>query len=150
MPLAAFVDDYKRLAQIVRDGRVRTFAYHRLALNEARFDLHRNLNRRVEGDDQGRNTTDFYGCVKVDNHIHLAAAASAFGFVEFVKKKLAGEGDTVVLGDGRTLAQVFSDARIDPDTINIDAFNVMADYSIYERFDKFNSKYRSVAGARCQ
>ena len=78
--------------------------------------------------------------MKVDNHIHLAAAASAKQFVNFVKNKLETEGDTVVY-QNKTLSQVFSDAGLDSDYLTIDAFNVLADYSVYQRFDNFNSKY---------
>lgn len=71
----------------------------------------------------------------------MAAAASAKQFVEFVRDKLENEGDTVVLEDGKTLRQVFEDAGLDSDHLTIDAFNVLADYSVYQRFDNFNSKY---------
>ena len=79
--------------------------------------------------------------MKIDNHIHLAAAASAKQFVNFVQEKLNTEGDTVVMEDGSTLNDVFTAAGLSPDHMTIDTFNVLADYSVYQRFDNFNSKY---------
>ena len=82
--------------------------------------------------------------MKVDNHIHLAAAASAKQFVNFVSDKLENEGDTIVMDDGKTtctLQEVFDKAGLSADHMTIDAFNILADYSVYQRFDNFNSKY---------
>jgi AMP deaminase len=61
------------------------------------------LNRNLPG-------TDFYRTMKVDNHIHGAAAMSAKYFVDFVREKLETEGDTEVSPDGKTLKQVFAEA----------------------------------------
>jgi AMP deaminase len=71
--------------------------------------------------------TDFYRTMKVDNHIHLAAAASAKQFVNFVRNKLETESDTVVLENGQTLGEVFESAGLDSEHLTIDAFNVLAD-----------------------
>ena len=43
--------------------------------------------------------------------------------------------------DGKTLKEIFDNAGIDRDHLTIDAFNVLADYSVYQRFDNFNAKY---------
>jgi AMP deaminase len=61
--------------------------------------------------------------------------------VDFVREKLETEPDTVVLEEGDTLKEVFDKAGLDADHLTIDAFNVLADYSVYQRFDNFNSKY---------
>jgi AMP deaminase len=79
--------------------------------------------------------------MKIDNHIHLAAAASAKQFVSFVKNKIDHEGDTVVLENGQTLRQVFLEAGLNCEHLTIDHFNILADYSVYQRFDNFNNKY---------
>lgn len=42
---------------------------------------------------------------------------------------------------GQTLTQVYKEAGLELDHLTIDAFNVLADYSVYQRFDNFNSKY---------
>ena len=61
--------------------------------------------------------------------------------MNFVRDKLDSEADTVVLETGQTLQEVFDSAGLDCQHLTIDAFNVLADYSVYQRFDNFNSKY---------
>jgi AMP deaminase len=113
-----------------------------LQLLSSAFKTHVIANGHVELEAQSRLLgTDFYRTKKVDNHIHLAAAASAKLFVDFVREKLETEPDTVVLEEGDTLKEVFDKAGLDADHLTIDAFNVLADYSVYQRFDNFNSKY---------
>ena len=41
----------------------------------------------------------------------------------------------------QTLTEVFEAAGLSAYHMTIDAFNVLADYSVYHRFDNFNSKY---------
>ena len=106
------------------------------------FKTHTVANGHVENEAQSQLLgTDFYRTPKVDNHIHLAAAASAKTFVDFVAHKLKTESETVVLEEGDTLGEVFAKAGLDGEHLTIDAFNVLADYSVYQRFDNFNSKY---------
>jgi AMP deaminase len=66
---------------------------------------------------------------------------SARQFVNFVSEKLDNEPDTVVTEDGKTLKELFVNAGLDRDHLTIDAFDVLADYSVYQRFDNFNAKY---------
>ena len=47
----------------------------------------------------------------------------------------------MVMENGQTLKEVFDAAGLEGDHLTIDAFNVLADYSVYQRFDNFNSKY---------
>lgn len=109
---------------------------------ESAFKMHVTANGIVENEAQSNLLgTDFYRTMKIDNHIHLAAAASAKQFVSFVEEKLEKEGDTVVTEKGDTLKDVFEAAGLSADHMTIDAFNVLADYSVYQRFDNFNSKY---------
>jgi hypothetical protein len=140
--IEAFVKDYYRLVEMVSEGAMRTFCFSRLQHLSVSFKMHTNANGAVESLAQSNLLgTDFYRTMKVDNHIHLAAAPSAKQFVSFVREKLRTEGDTVVLKEGITLRQVFQDAGINTEHLTIDAFNVLADHSVYERFDNFNSKY---------
>ncbi|GMI26708.1 hypothetical protein TeGR_g10379, partial [Tetraparma gracilis] len=137
-----FMSDYNRLVAICNDGATRSFSFTRLQLLSSAFKTHVIANGHVENEAQSRLLgTDFFRTPKVDNHIHLAAAASAKTFVDFVAHKLATEADTVVLEEGDTLGEVFAKAGLDADHLTIDAFNVLADYSVYQRFDNFNSKY---------
>ena len=138
----SFIKDYERLVEITSSGSMRTFSFQRLQMLTQAFKMHITANGAVENEAQSNLLgTDFYRTMKVDNHIHLAAAPSAKQFVSFVRNKLMNEGDTVVLEDGKTLRQVFTEAGLDLDHLTIDAFNVLADYSVYQRFDNFNSKY---------
>mmetsp|Transcript_14427 Transcript_14427/g.31273 ORF Transcript_14427/g.31273 Transcript_14427/m.31273 type:complete len:778 (-) Transcript_14427:251-2584(-) len=141
-PLTSFVADYQRLVEMVSSGAMRSFSFQRLQMLTSAFKMHVTINGTAEDEAQsGLLGTDFYRTMKVDNHIHLAAAASAKQFVNFVRDKLENEGDTVVMEDGLTLKEVFKEAGLDSDHLTIDAFNVLADYSVYQRFDNFNGKY---------
>ena len=140
--LSSFVTDYQRLVELTSSGAMRSFSFQRLQMLSSAFKMHITINGSAEDEAQsGLLGTDFYRTMKVDNHIHLAAAASAKQFVNFVRDKLENEGDTVVMEDGQTLKEVFQRAGLDSDHLTIDAFNVLADYSVYQRFDNFNSKY---------
>mmetsp|Transcript_5129 Transcript_5129/g.10342 ORF Transcript_5129/g.10342 Transcript_5129/m.10342 type:complete len:749 (-) Transcript_5129:200-2446(-) len=139
--LDTYVHDYNRLVEIVSDGKVRTYSFQRLEMLSKLFKIHKITNGSSEHQAQSKLLgADFYSTMKIDNHIHLAAAASAKMFVEFVRRKLKTECDTVV-HEGQTLREVFENAGIDSDHLTIDAFNVLADYSVYQRFDNFNSNF---------
>jgi AMP deaminase len=137
-----FVEDYRRLVDICADGAMRSYCFQRLQMLDSAFKMHVTANGTVENEAQSNLLgTDFYRTMKIDNHIHLAAAASANQFVNFVGEKLEKEGDTVVTDSGKTLKEEFDQAGISAGHLTIDAFNVLADYSVYQRFDNFNSKY---------
>jgi hypothetical protein len=137
-----FHRDYTRLVEIVNDGAMRSYCFQRLQILSTAFRMHVTMNAAVELQEQSNLLgTDFYRTFKIDNHIHAAAAPSAKQFVDFVRTKLDTEGDTVVQSDGKTLSQVFYGAGLDKDHLTIDAFAVLADYSVYQRFDNFNAKY---------
>jgi AMP deaminase len=137
-----FHKDYSRLVEMVNEGAMRSFCFQRLQLLSTAFRMHHTMNGPVEMKEQSSLLgTDFYRTLKIDNHIHAAAAPSAKQFVDFVRTKLETEGDTIVNKDGKTLSQLFQEAGLDTDHLTIDAFDVLADYSVYQRFDNFNSKY---------
>ena len=150
-----FSKDYSKLVEICSEGAMRSFCFQRLQMLSTSFKMHTTVNATIEMHEQSNLLgNDFYRTMKVDNHIHAAAAPSAKQFVQFVREKLETEADTVVWMDkvknevdgtehevGKTLAQVYQEAGLDADHLTIDAFNVLADYSVYQRFDNFNSKY---------
>jgi AMP deaminase len=139
--ISAFSKDYFKLVEMCSDGAMRSFCFQRLQLLSTSFKMHTTLNARVEREEQSNLLgTDFYRTMKIDNHIHAAAAPSAKQFVDFVRTKLENEPDTIVC-DGKTLKQVFDEAGLDMDHLTIDAFNVLADYSVYQRFDNFNAQF---------
>lgn len=137
-----FNTDYHHLVEMVQDGAMRSFCFQRLQILSSAFRMHTTMNGAVEATEQSNLLgTDFYRTLKIDNHIHAAAAPSAKQFVSFVTNKLDKEPNVVVSKDGKTLSQVFKEAGLDKDHLTIDAFNVLADYSVYQRFDNFNAKY---------
>ncbi|GAX20170.1 AMP deaminase [Fistulifera solaris] len=136
-----FCKDYANLVTWVSEGAMRSFCFQRLQILSTSYKMHTTLNSTIEMEEQSNLLgTDFYRTMKIDNHIHAAAAPSAKQFVHFVRTKLQNEGDTAVNADGTTLRQVYQDAGLDMDHLTIDAFNVLADYSVYQRFDNFNDK----------
>lgn len=136
-----FHADYNRLVELVSEGAMRSFCFQRLQTLSTAFKMHITLNATIEMEEQSNLLgTDFYRTMKVDNHIHAAAAPSAKQFVKFLRNKLQTEANTPVCNDGTTLKEVYEKAGLDTDHLTIDAFNVLADYSVYQRFDNFNSK----------
>lgn len=134
--------DYQRMVEMVSEGFMRSYCFQRLQLLSSAFRTHITMNGSVESQEQGNLLgTDFFRTLKIDNHIHAAGAPSAKLFVNFVTNKLETEHDTVVSKDGKTLKQVFDENGLDKDHLTIDAFDVLADYSVYQRFDNFNAKY---------
>jgi AMP deaminase len=148
-----FQKDYKRIVEMVNEGFMRSCCFQRSQLLSSAFRTHNiTMNGCTESLEQGNLLgTDFYRTMKIDNHIHAAGAPSAKQFVSFVKNKLETESGTVVSKDGKTLGQVFEQDGLDKDQLTIDAFNVLADYSVYQRFDNFNAKYSPfrMADMRC-
>ena len=149
-----FSKDYNHLVELTSEGAMRSFCFQRLQMLSTSFKMHTTLNSTIEMEEQSSLLgTDFYRIMKVDNHIHAAAAPTAKQFVQFVRNKLETEPNTVVATEkvqnedgeevevGKTLAQVYEEAGLEVDHLTIDAFNVLADYSVYQRFDNFNSKY---------
>lgn len=137
-----YTKDYDRLVEGVNEGYMRSYCFQRLQLLSSAFKTHVTMNGSVESAEQSNLLgTDFYRTLKIDNHIHAAAAPTAKQFVSFVTNKLETEADTVVSKDGKTLKQVFDEAGVSADHLNIDSFAVLADYSVYQRFDNFNAKY---------
>eukprot|EP00934_Nitzschia_sp_Nitz4_P007966 Nitzschia sp. Nitz4//scaffold46_size129759//23431//25833//NITZ4_003486-RA/size129759-snap-gene-0.4-mRNA-1//1//CDS//3329552550//7956//frame0 len=140
--IEVFNKDYHDLAMMSNEGSMRSYCFQRLQLLTQAYRMHITMNGPAEAQEQSNLMgTDFYRVFKIDNHIHAAAAPTAKQFVNFVTRKLEEEPDTVVSKDGKTLGQVFEEAGIQKDSMTIDAFNVLADYSVYQRFDNFNAKY---------
>ena len=80
-------------------------------------------------------STDFFECVKVDTHIHLAAAASVRTLLNFMKSKAREEPDLEVFPDTK-LSDVLPDGPLTADSLR-----VQADETTFKRFDNFNGKY---------
>ena len=145
--VGTFAADYGALVGIVSNGHCRTFSHQRLEILQQRFELQVIEQGDMEMREMGRGemaSVDFFKCGKVDNHIHLAAAFNANNFSKYVKEKLTAEGDTVVAIDGgvaKTLSQLFLESGLDERQLGLDAFHILADHSLYQRFDRFNDRY---------
>lgn len=137
-----FSKDYHHLVELVNDGSMRSYCFQRLQLLSSAFKMHNTMNAAVEAREQSTLLgTDFYRTLKIDNHIHAAAAPSAKQFVNFVTDKIEREPETEISEGGKTLQEVFDEAGLKKDHLTIDAFSVLADYTVYQRFDNFNAKY---------
>ena len=92
-----FQSDYHDLVEMTSEGAMRSFCFQRLQILSTSFKMHTTLNSTVEMEEQSSLLgTDFYRTMKVDNHIHAAAAPSAKQFVQFVRDKLETEPGTIV------------------------------------------------------
>ena len=80
--LSEFITSHNRLVEISVHGAMRSFCFQRLQLLSQAFKMHVTVNHIVENEAQSSLLgADFYRTMKVDNHIHLAAAPSAKQFV---------------------------------------------------------------------
>lgn len=70
---------------------------------------------------------DFFNIVKVDNHIHLAAAMTARHLLEFIQKKYKESPEEIVIQtkEGpQTLRTVFENLALVPEELTINALDV--------------------------
>lgn len=73
-----FSADYSKLVELSSEGAMRSFCFQRLQMLSTSFKMHTTLNTTIEMEEQSNLLgTDFYRTMKVDNHIHAAAAPSA-------------------------------------------------------------------------
>eukprot|EP01124_Arcella_intermedia_P005786 TRINITY_DN13409_c0_g1_i1.p1 TRINITY_DN13409_c0_g1~~TRINITY_DN13409_c0_g1_i1.p1 ORF type:complete len:1291 (-),score=286.12 TRINITY_DN13409_c0_g1_i1:18-3410(-) len=139
-----FFNDYARILTITSEGPVKSLAYKRLRMCHQNFKLHRLLNQDREEEAIQDDPRDFSNIVKVDTHIHLAAAMTAKHLLLFIKNKAKTEGDRIVMkskeGTPMTLRQVFQKLDLNPEQLNLDGLDVHADEA-FQRFDIFNTKY---------
>lgn len=126
-----YYSDLRKLMNVVEDGPCKTFSFGRLALLEARFNMHVLLNEFTElAACKQVPKRDIYNVTKVDTHIHHSAIMNSKHLLKFIKKKLKVEGNEVVLHrDGKylTLQQVFDSLSLKADTISVDTLDTHAD-----------------------
>jgi AMP deaminase len=150
--LAEYYRDVNTILAACGNGPAKTFAYTRLSILEAKFNMHRVLNSDKEKSQQkSAPKRDFYNVYKVDTHIHLSSAMNQKHLLKFIKKKLQYEaGVPVIHRDGKllTLEQVFESLDLTADDLSVDRLDVHADNKTFHRFDKFNLKYNPVGESR--
>lgn len=140
-----YLKDYERLCYIVNFPSLRSFTYSRLKTLEQCYDMHIQLSGVQEVNVQKFIPhRDFDNVRKVDNHIHLSAAMTARMLLKFIREKAEQDGDRIVMnknGKDITLTELFQTLNLHPYHLSLDLLNMQADGTIYQRFDRFNTKY---------
>ena len=132
-------------------GGVQSFAFNRLELLAAKFNLHILLNGDMENEAQKSVPhRDFYNVRKVDTHVHHSACMNQKHLLRFIKYKLKSKPDEVVaFRDGRyfTLGEVFKSLGLTAYDLSIDTLDMHAN-DTFHRFDRFNLKYNPAGQSR--
>jgi len=143
-----FYQDMAELFATRTDGSVGTFCFQRLRLLQTKFELYTMSHFDKELEEIMTNShRDFYNVRKVDTHIHHSAAMNAKHLLRFIKKKLKSHSSDVIgkRGDQNlTLHDVFSELGIGWHDLSLDKLNVVADVTVFHRFDRFNEKYNPL------
>ncbi|TYZ67790.1 hypothetical protein PybrP1_005565 [[Pythium] brassicae (nom. inval.)] len=149
--LAEYYGDYFEVKRIINSGPVKTLAYKRLQLLEARFNLHSLLNSDRELLAQKAVPhRDFYNIRKVDTHIHHSACMNQKHLLRFIKSRLrSSPGEIVIFRDGRfmTLSEVFRSLSLTAYDLSVDTLDMHAS-NTFHRFDRFNLKYNPAGQSR--
>jgi AMP deaminase len=139
-----FHRDFQRVMKIVTTGPVKTFSAERLKFLQFKYQCHKLLNGSREERASLHDPKDFSSVMKVDTHIHLAAAMTGKHLLDYIRSKLATEPDRVVEknkdGEPVTLQALFANNSIDMERFTVDALDVRGD-DVFHRFDNFNSHY---------
>lgn len=140
-----FIEDRYKLIKLIQDGAIKTYCQKRLDILKGLFEFHQLLNFDLESTGTTNDSKDFYNIIKVDNHVHLAAAMTGRHLLEFMLKKLKDSPDDKVLkdksGNHLTLKEALEQAHPEPKDLTTDFLDCHADRSLFHRFDKFNAKY---------
>uniref|UniRef100_A0A7R9YEX5 AMP deaminase n=1 Tax=Pinguiococcus pyrenoidosus TaxID=172671 RepID=A0A7R9YEX5_9STRA len=146
-----FFHDFFRLRAIVTAGPVKSVAYKRIKLLEARFELHSMLNGERElAAQKSVPHRDFYNVRKVDTHVHHSACMNQKHLLRYIKHKLKNSEDEIVaFRDGifLTLTEVFDSLRLSAYDLSIDTLDMHAN-NTFHRFDRFNLKYNPAGQSR--
>ncbi|PRP86453.1 AMP deaminase [Planoprotostelium fungivorum] len=139
-----YVEDYNSVLHTVSYGPVKSLTYKRLKFLESKFNFHKLLNADRELLASKLDTKDFTNIIKVDTHVHLAAAMTARHLLHFIKRKARlNPDDEVILnrdGSKQILSKVFESLHLRPEELTVNSLDVFAD-NTFQRFDNFNNKY---------
>ncbi|KAI9909297.1 hypothetical protein PsorP6_014897 [Peronosclerospora sorghi] len=146
-----YYDDLFEIKRIINYGPMKTLAFKRLQLLEARFNLHTLLNSERELVAQKAVPhRDFYNVRKVDTHIHHSACMNQKHLLRFIKSRLRNSpGEIVIFRDGRfmTLSEVFRSLNLTGYDLSVDTLDMHAS-NTFHRFDRFNLKYNPAGQSR--
>ena len=146
-----FVRDYTIVKHAAFCGPTASYAYKRLEVLSAKFNLHVLLNSVRENDAQKSVPhRDFYNIRKVDTHVHHSAAMNQKHLLRFIKMKLRTvPNEVVIYRDGKhlTLGDVFKSLKLTAYDLSIDTLDMHAN-DTFHRFDRFNLKYNPAGQSR--
>ena len=148
--VSEYYDDFSRIQNILDNPSLQNLCRRRLNVLLSKFELHEALNAELEKEKGIKETRqdhrDLYHTIKVDTHCHMAAGMTAKELLDYVKEQFTNHGDDIVLDDRTTsLAELQQQLQVqDVESLTVDALDVQADRSVWERFDTFNSKYNPL------
>ncbi|CAK9098497.1 unnamed protein product [Durusdinium trenchii] len=158
-----FKQDLIALWKIVKDPECKSTAMNRLERLSVSFQSYDLEQAEQERHDAAEIMGDLYSVMKVDNHIHLAAAMTPRMLLAFIKEKLQKEPEREVI-KGKSLKKLIMEAvnfdetspgggareldeeRLDS-CLHVDALRTVADDHFYHRFDNFNDAYSPLGCA---
>jgi AMP deaminase len=146
---AQYEADYRKLVSECGSATLMDFCSNRLELLESLFDMHVLLNKKHEKDEVKRSGSDFYSINLVDTHVHLSSSVDARFFLRFIKEKLGGEPDRVVMirtdASGKqtpvTLRGIFESAGLSQDMLTLDSLAMRADANTSRHLESLMTKY---------
>ena len=150
--LHEFIDDYYYVKNAIFAGPMVSYAYKRLEILTAKFNLHELLNGGREAEaTKSVPHRDFYNVRKVDTHVHHSACMNQKHLLRFIKHKLKHTpNEAVVFRDGKflTLEEVFKSQNLSAYELNLDTLDMHANSNTFHRFDRFNLKYNPAGQSR--
>jgi AMP deaminase len=107
------------------------------------------LNEAFEEESIKSDDSDFSTVMKVDNHIHAAAAMTLSEMLTFIRSKWVTEADVIVLENGTSLHDCMVQCGIsDPSKLTTEKLEMSGNSSkIFHRFDSFNDTYNPMGKA---
>jgi len=156
-----FKHDLSTVWAICKDPVVNSTVVTRLEALEAHFHSYELKNIAVERIEAIDLPGDIYTTMKVDNHIHLAAAMTPRLLLSFIKNKIVTEGDREVL-KGKTLIFLIKEALkaqgqpedlndLQPESISdlldVESLGCCAGEHFMNRFDNFNDAYSPLGAS---
>ncbi|XP_074603658.1 AMP deaminase 2-like isoform X2 [Brevipalpus obovatus] len=151
--LHEFLEDMRAICDMITDGPLKSYCFHRLSYLSTKFQLHVILNDKRELQAQKSvSHRDFYNIRKVDTHVHAASCMNQKHLLRFIKKTLrTSPHDLVCLDDKQrpmTLEKVFETLNVTSYDLSVDMLDVHAGRNTFHRFDKFNAKYNPIGESR--
>ncbi|XP_015785478.1 AMP deaminase 2 isoform X2 [Tetranychus urticae] len=151
--LHQFIDDMRVICDMITDGPLKSYCFHRLSYLSSKFQLHVILNDKRELSAQKAVPhRDFYNIRKVDTHVHAASCMNQKHLLRFIKKTMKTSPQDLVCLDEKgkpmTLEKVFESLNVTSYDLSVDMLDVHADRNTFHRFDKFNAKYNPIGESR--